>query len=245
MSLCEDLLYLLGGFADCVLVPDRVVRSNLHHLPAGVDIELAPIAEPLACAFHAIDRAHIKPGESVAIVGGGALGLMLCALAADRGARPIVLDPHEQRRSGALQFGAVETITAARSTADVGAVQALTAGRGADQVFEAVGRPRSWELATEMVRPGGTVNMFGGCSRDATVALSSYRVHYEQITVQGSYHHSPACIVRSLQALATGAHPWEMLCGPRIGLRTLQAALEGRVERMNYGKATVIPGLVE
>ncbi len=54
-SLCEDLLYLLGGFAERLLVPERVVRTNVHRLPDGLELSLAPLAEPLACAVHALD----------------------------------------------------------------------------------------------------------------------------------------------------------------------------------------------
>ena len=60
-SLCEDLLYLLGGFAEKLLVPERVVRTNLHALPEGVPLALAPLAEPLACAVHALDVVEVRP----------------------------------------------------------------------------------------------------------------------------------------------------------------------------------------
>jgi L-iditol 2-dehydrogenase len=96
-SLCEDLLYLLGGFAEKLLVPERVVRTNLHPLPDGVPLKLAPLAEPLACAVHALEAVELRPGDGVAILGGGSLGLMLCGLAASAGGAPIVLDPHPER----------------------------------------------------------------------------------------------------------------------------------------------------
>ena len=91
-------------------------------------------------------------------MGGGSLGLMLCALAAEAAARPIVLDPHEERLARAGRFGAVETIRATRTLEDVDRVRSLTDGRGAEVVFEAVGRPAAWELAVQMTAPGGTVN---------------------------------------------------------------------------------------
>ena len=106
-SLCEDLLYLLGGFAEKLLVPERVVRTNLHALPEGVPLALAPLAEPLACAVHALDVVDVRPGDPVAILGGGSLGLMLCGLVASAGGAPIVLDPHPERLAarGALRRG--------------------------------------------------------------------------------------------------------------------------------------------
>jgi L-iditol 2-dehydrogenase len=242
-NLCEDLLYLLGGFAEQLLVPARLVAENLHPLPAGVGLEVAPLAEPLACAVHAVQRAGITPGERVAIVGGGALGLMLCTLARRAGGRPVVLDPHQGRLGLAERFGAETTIRAERGPADVGHLKRATPqGRGADQVFEAVGRTEAWELAIEMARPGGTVNLFGGCPRDSRVPVPTYRVHYEELRLQGAYHHTPRCIAQALGLLAEGSEPWEQLCGPRIGLADLEAALTGALDTAPFGKYVVMPG---
>ncbi|HEV8648394.1 MAG TPA: alcohol dehydrogenase catalytic domain-containing protein [Actinomycetes bacterium] len=243
-NLCEDLRYLLGGFAEQVLVPARLVTGNLHALPAGVGLEVAPLAEPLACALHAVERAGIAPGDRVAIVGGGALGLMLCALARRAGGRPIVLDPHQERLGLAERFGAEATVGAERGPADVERLKRATpGGRGADQVFEAVGRTEAWELAVDMARPGGVVNLFGGCPRDSRVPVPTDRVHYEELRLQGAYHHTPRCIAEALGLLAGGPEPWAELCGPRIGLEALEAALTGALTGAPLGKYLVVPGV--
>lgn len=238
-SLCEDLLYLLGGFGERLVVPERIVRTNVLPLPRDLELRLAPLAEPLACAVHALDAVDVRPGDAVAVVGAGSLGLMLCALAADAGARPIVLDPHEERLARAPAFGAAETVKAERGVPDVAAVKALTAGRGAPVVIEAVGRPETWELAVAMACPGGTVNLFGGCARDTTFAVPTERVHYEEVTLVGTYHHAPRFLARALELLAEGRRPWRELCGPVIGLDDLPDALAGRLGP--HPKFTVIP----
>lgn len=227
-SLCEDLLYLLGGFAEQILVPDRIVRSNLHHLPHSLSVEQAPLAEPLACVLHAVDRADTSLGDWVAILGGGALGLMLCGVLCRAGARPIVLDPHPERLALALRFGAEATILAERGPSDVDRLrQAIPGSRGADQVFEAVGRPEAWEVAVQMARPGGIVNLFGGCTKGSKVSFPTFRLHYDEVRVQGTYHHTPRYIAEALEMLAQGETPWAHLCGPRIGLQDLPTALGG------------------
>jgi L-iditol 2-dehydrogenase len=228
-SLCEDLRYLLGGFAEKLLVPERVVRTNLHPLPEGVPLALAPLAEPLACAVHALDVVALRPGDPVAILGAGSLGLMLCGLVASGGGVPIVIDPHPERLAAADRFGAGETVPAVRGQADVERVRELTAGRGAELVIEAVGRPQAWELAVAMAAPGGTVNLFGGCARDSTFSVPTARVHYEQITLLGTYHHAPRYLARALDILAAAEHPWAELAGPEITLEQLPDALAGRL----------------
>ncbi len=218
-SLCEDLLYVLGGFAEKLLVPERIVRVNLHRLPEGLPLKLAPLAEPLACAVHALD---VCAGENVTILGAGSLGTMLCALVATGGGRPVVLDPHPERLAIARRFGAAETILATKGPEDV-----ERAG-GADLVIEAVGRPEAWELAVARAAPGGTVNLFGGCARGSTFTIPTARIHYEEVTVLGTYHHAPRYLAQALQILAAGEYPWAELFGSEIALEELPAALQAQ-----------------
>ena len=125
--------------------------------------------------------------ESVTILGAGSLGCMLAALLDD----PLVLDPHPERLAVAERFGA-RTALATKTPADI------EIGR-ADLVIEAVGRPESWELAVAMANPGGTVNLFGGCARGSTFTVPTARVHYEEVTLLGTYHHAPRYIAEALR----------------------------------------------
>src|SRR5947209_11125456 len=76
-SLCEDLLLLNGAYAEYLLVPERIVQQNLHRLAPSTSFIAAALAEPLACALHAIDACDIRPGDTLAILGCGPLGLLL------------------------------------------------------------------------------------------------------------------------------------------------------------------------
>jgi L-iditol 2-dehydrogenase len=240
-SLCEDLLYLLGGFAEQVLVPARIAERNLHPVPYGLELRTAALAEPLGCVVHAVDVVDLAPGDRAAVLGAGSLGLMLCALLASAGADPIVLDPHAERLALAERFGAAETVQAVRGPADAERVLELTGGRGADLVVEAVGRPEAWELGVAMAAPGGTVNLFGGCASDTTFTVPTARVHYDEVTLTGTYHHSPRYLARALKILAEAAWPWPELCGPVIDLDALPDALAGRLDVPPPAKYTVLP----
>jgi L-iditol 2-dehydrogenase len=233
------MLFLLGGFGEQVLLPARIVEKSLHRLPSGLDVGLAPLAEPLACAIHAVRDVALRPGESVAILGAGSLGLMLCGLTAEAGARPIVLDPHEERLERARRFGALLTLRADRSEQDVSLLREVTGGRGAEVVFEAVGRTLAWELAVQMAAPGATVNLFGGCPGASEFTVATARVHYEEVTLTGSFHHAHRYIASALETLARAERPWAELLGPLIGLEELPRALAG--ELGNAPKFTVRP----
>src|ERR1035441_2914854 len=77
----------------------------------------------------------------------------------------------------------------------VKAVRRLTPeARGCDVVIEAVGRPKAWEWTIDMVRKGGTVNFFGGCASGTTVALDTQRLHYNELTLKATFHHTPETV---------------------------------------------------
>ncbi|MDX6484948.1 MAG: L-iditol 2-dehydrogenase [Gaiellaceae bacterium] len=203
---CRELAFLAGAYADWIVVPERIVAVNLHDVPPGVEPEVAAMVEPLACCLRGVDRAGIHAGDTVAILGAGPIGLMLAACVADAGGWPVVVGGRPERQELVELFGAESG-----------------AGTGADVVIEAVGSDAAWSDAVELVRPGGTVVMFGGLPRDARPPVDAYRLHYEELTVRGSFHHTPATVRAALGFLGSGAYPWERLVTHRILLDELPA----------------------
>jgi L-iditol 2-dehydrogenase len=201
-TLCEHLLPLLNGaYAELLLVPERIARRNLLPVPAGLAPELAAMTEPLACCLHGVEAAGIERGDTVAVVGLGPIGLMLCACVTDLGGCPVGVGSREERRALAPLFGAV--------AADP---------EGADVVIEAAGTVAAWERALALVRPGGTVLAFGGLPRDARVEVDPYRIHYEEVRLVGAFHHAPRHLRAALAFLASGAFPFERLVTHEVGL---------------------------
>ena len=74
--------------------------------------------------------------------------------------------------------------------------------RGSDVVIEAVGRPDAWEWAIDMVRKGGTVNFFGGCASGTKVQLDTNRLHYSEVTLKATFHHTPETVRRAFALIA-------------------------------------------
>ena len=203
---CRDLQFLSGAYADWLVVPERIAAVNLHDVPPGLAPEVAALVEPLACCLRGVERAGIHAGDTVAILGAGPIGLMLSACVADAGGWPVVVGGRDERRALVGEFGA--------EPGD---------GRGADVVIEAAGTEQAWFDAEDLVRPGGTVVLFGGLPRDARPAIDAFRLHYEELTIRGSFHHTPATVRAALGFLASGAYPWERLVTHRVSLAELPA----------------------
>ena len=203
----ETPLELLNGaYAEYVLVPERIARVNLLPVPPRLAAETAAMVEPLACCLRGLELAGVEAGQTVAVLGTGPIGLMLCACVADAGGWPVAVGGRAQRRELAPLFGA--------QAGD---------GEGADVVIEAAGTAEAWTDALRLVRPGGTVVFFGGLERGATVPVDAYRVHYEELTLRGAFHHTPRHVRAALAFLASGAYPWERLVTHRVGLDGLPA----------------------
>jgi L-iditol 2-dehydrogenase len=197
-TLCERLQpFLNGAYAEYLLVPARIAERNLLPVPPGVAPEVAAMVEPLACCLRGIERASVQAGQTVAVLGPGPIGIMLCAAAKDVGARVVAVGGRLGRRELAREFGAEPG-----------------GGQDADVVVEAAGTAEAWEDALELVRPGGTVVFFGG----RELAVDTFRLHYEELTLRGAFHHTPRHVRAALAFLASGAYPWERLVTHRVGL---------------------------
>jgi L-iditol 2-dehydrogenase len=202
-QICRAPTWVLGGFAELIAAP----AAAIHPVPDGLPAAGAAMAEPLAAALHAVARAG--DSDHVGVLGGGPMGLMLAALLVAEGREVTVADPHPERREQAEALGA----------------------RGAERltahplVFEAVGRPETWQHAIAATQPGAVVVFVGGCPRGTQVTFPTERLHYEELELRGSFHHSPAEVDRALELLGSGAVDWRVLAGETIGLAGLPGAL--------------------
>ena len=218
-NLCRHLTYLTGAFAERLRVPAAIVSRNTHALPVGLSPRLGAAAEPLACAVHTAVRCAGPPGRDVLILGGGVQGWMLTRIMAARGDRVVLLDPHEDRRARAVRAGAVAVHAVPRDEAGVTALRSLVGdGAGAGLVVEAVGRPDAWRMAVALARPGGEVVLHGGCPAGTHVELPTGPLHYSELTLRGSYHHTPRAFREAIGMIARGEVAVGELLHDPIGL---------------------------
>jgi len=204
-NLCEDLLFNNGAYAEYIRIPERIVRKNMLAIPEHVSYQDAALAEPLACVMRGLEETGVRPGDSVAVIGLGPIGLMFVKLAkAVYRARVIAVGRRQVQLDRAMCMGASETVLNNDGADPVAQVRELTGGRGADVVIEAVGMPEIWKLAVKMLRRGGVVNFFGGCPNGTEVAVDTHLLHYSELTLKASFHHTPALVRKALDAVSQG-----------------------------------------
>ncbi len=200
-NLCDDLLFLNGAYAESIVVPARLVRKNLLRLAPGTAFRDAALMEPLACVVQGLADLSPRAGQRMLVIGTGPIGLMFIALGKHLGCAVSAAGRGQTRLEVARRLGA-EAVLDAAQTQDLLGTPASNARF--DIVVEAVGKPETWEAATRLVRKGGKVNFFGGCPSGTTVSLDTARVHYSNLTLLASFHHTPATIRRALGFIESG-----------------------------------------
>lgn len=243
-QLCVELesRFLWGTYAQYLRVPPHIVAQNTHIVPDHVPFHEASVIEPLACAVLGTEYADIQLGDTVAIIGSGAQGLMQMQIARSMGAAQVImLGRQPGRLERAKSLGADDTISTLEQDG-VKAVKDLTDGRGADVVIESAGSAETWQMAVNMARPGATVVVFSGLPGGTQVAFDAQHVHYDEITVKGIFHHTPRTVEQALRLLASGQVKGSAVIDGKIPLAQVEDGLQ-RMHRSEVIKLAVVPDL--
>ena len=210
----------VGAGVEGVVAGDRVATLSGHSFapydiaPANRVVALPPAmagrpfpGEPLGCAFNIFRRSDIRAGQTVAIVGIGFLGAVLTRLASEAGARVIAISRRQESLDLARHYGAVETVPMDDHYAIIERVQALTDGRGAERVIEAVGKQWPLDLAGELVAEGGRL-VIAGYHQDGPRQVSMQMWNWKGIDVVNAHERDPAVQRRGVEeavaAVASG-----------------------------------------
>ena len=220
-SLCPNLTWNNGTFAEYIKIPAAIVQHNLLQIPDQVPSLLAAMTEPLACVLHGISRSQVKPHDRVVVLGDGAIGLMFVAVLSEY-TEVILWGGNNKRLEIGEKLGAARTFNYHQVTDIPNTVRELTEGWGADVVIEATGIPTVWEKAIACARPGATVNLFGGCPKDTTITLNTEQVHYSEITIKGVFHNTPEYVKSALSLIASGTISFDLLISEQRPLQDLE-----------------------
>ena len=239
VHLCEHLkaygVDLDGGMAErCV-----VRASHVHRLPKGMTMEQGVFVEPVSCCVHGIDRAHTQAGDTVVLLGGGTIGLLMLQLVRNAGAaRTVVVEPVERKRLLARELGADVLLDPAMDNVR-DAVADLT-GIGADVVIECAGKTVTAHQAIELARRGGSVMMFGVCPIGQTIAVSPNDVYFQELNIVGSYI-NPFTFTRAISLLEQGTIRIDEFHLERFPLERISDAL-ATLRRGETIKSLILPG---
>jgi L-iditol 2-dehydrogenase len=201
------------------------------------------MVEPLACVLRGLHETGVEIGDTVTVIGGGPIGLMFMQVAKATGCNVISVVKRDSQAAAAKRMGAHEVIQITHVKDPVRAVHVLSPDkRGSDVVIEAVGRPEAWEWAIDMVRKGGTVNFFGGCASGTKVQLDTDRLHYSEVTLKATFHHTPETVRKAFALIAEKKIRSTDYITGEAPLSRLQQVLRHMLNRNGDIKTAIIPG---
>jgi len=241
-NLCQDLLFNNGAYAEFMRIPGRIVTENMLEVPHSVDDASAALVEPLACVLRGIHEMELRTGDTAVVIGCGPIGLKFVRMLSRRGVRVIALARRTAPMDVAKRLGAVSVLNVNEVPDPVAAVKLLTDdGRGPDAVVEAAGNPGTWKLALDMVRRGGVVNFFSGLPSGTRVEIEPAAMHYSEIKLLSTFHHTPRFIREALEAIKRGDITAQDFVTEEISLADLPQAFERMKSRSGEIKLAVRP----
>lgn len=216
-----------GAFAEYLAVP----LWNIVLVPDSLPYTAAAMCEPAAVAKHCVDGAGLKPGETVAVIGSGTIGMLAAMWCQVYGAKRIILLSRTDEKAEFVEkLGIAEPINSEKEGAWEKYL-AMTDGQGADVVLECVGSNPSIAAALTWVKKGGRVSLTGNPEGDITLPKNIYwRILRGEITVVGtwnsSYNDRRNDWKTAVEQMTAGQLPVERLITHRFPLEEYQKAFE-------------------
>jgi len=223
------------GFAELIRIPRLHVERVAFRLPDGMTYEEASFTEPLACAVRAVERSQVLPGDRIAVVGAGGMGLLIAQTVLARGADAIVLDIAGKRLALARELGVRAAVNPA--TDGVGkTLTDLTDGAGVDGVVLTVVNARILDEAQRALRAGGRINVFAGAADGPRLAMDFSDLYHRELTVVSTYSSTPATLTEAFALLADR----RVRVSPLISHRLPLGAFDEGVRLQREGVATKV-----
>ncbi len=222
-NLCEKIMgqKVLGAFAEYILLPAPIVSQNLFHKPQNISFDEAALLEPFSCVIHPYSRLRLNEIDTAVVIGAGPIGLMHLAYMKTKGIKVIVSDYFDDRLAIAEKMGADRTVIP-HNIAETIAEE--TDNTGADLIVECTGQIKAWENSLNFVRRGGTIVFFGGCPAGTLASHDTYRIHYDELTLLGSFHYTPQDVKDAYHILAYKLVDLSLLVTGKFLLKEIEKA---------------------
>lgn len=198
-----------GTWAEYVRVPARIVTRGLLRVPGNLAPCSAALLDPLASVLRGLSRVGDIAGKTALVLGAGPIALLFTILLKRRGAGRVLIAGRNARRLDAHAAEGAETFVSGEGLVE--RVFELTDGRGADLVIEATGAPSVAEDAPALAARGGIVLLFAGLAHETRLAVLAHRIHYDEVTLAGSFHYTPAEARDALELLTRDEIPTKHL----------------------------------
>jgi|Deesub1362B_J571_1020462.scaffolds.fasta_scaffold00061_77 L-iditol 2-dehydrogenase len=224
-NLCERLMEekVLGTYSEYLLIPAHIVKENLFLKPENISFTEAAILEPLSCVIHPYNKIDLQDIEHALIIGAGPIGLLHLAFLNLHKIEVTVLDKNRKRLSIASEMGAKVTSTP-EGIGEI--IQKYTGSLGYDLVVECTGQVEVWQESVNLVRKGGRVILFGGCKPGTTVVYQTKRLHYDEITLLGSFHFTPKDVRKAAELITDKRLDLQKLITSQYSLKDIKKAFE-------------------
>jgi L-iditol 2-dehydrogenase len=213
---CQRMRYASGMYAQQTIVPE----TNAYPIHIDTPLRHATFTEPLACVLRGERMLRVVPGENVLVVGCGPIGLLHVMVAKRFGARVLVVDLKRERTDKALSLGADVALDPDQPLKE--AVQAETAGYGADAAVIAFGSSRLAESAASALGFGGRLNIFAGVYPKDPLSIDPNLIHYNELVITGSADHTPIDYAEALNLIEHKLVNVEALVSDVVPLRELE-----------------------
>ncbi len=223
-NLCEKLtaigVFRDGGFAEYLVMPE----GQAYPLPPDVPAPHGVFCEPIGCCLHAVDVARIAEGDSVVILGGGVIGMLMVQLVRRAGAGRVILSTRQApRRALAERLGAETVDASADPISAITGPGGLLPG-GADVVIECAGVAETFAQAPQIARRGGTVVVFGVMPQGEAVPIMPCDLLVKELRIESAWL-NPFTHGRAAQLVAEQALDLDALITRTIGLDEVAATL--------------------
>lgn len=213
-----------GGFAQYVRVMDWIVERGVERIPDGVSFDQACWVEPVNTILKGVELLKLQPGEIVAVLGQGPIGLIFTMLAQRTGARVFATDTIELRRNLSTEFGA--TAFHPRDAEFTAALRNATDGRGADAVVLATSVRGLVEEALRISRPGARILLFAQTSAKERIEMAGADICVGERTLFGSYSADVDLQSESARLVFNRELPLERLISHRLPLTEIRRGID-------------------
>jgi L-iditol 2-dehydrogenase len=184
-ELCERKVGVAGALQEYLIVPSEILGRGTFRISDEVTDDVATLTEPLACVINGIERAGVREGDSVLVVGGGPMGTLL-ALLSETITSHVLVSEVVPARVALLRAQGLSVVQPGPEPL-AAALERSFGEPSADRVLIAVGVRSVAEEAIGWASAGGTALLFGGLPREDRLTIDPFAIHYREASVVGSF----------------------------------------------------------